>query len=115
VTRTAAITETPPARALVTFAVLLASAGCGGHQAQFDRAADRYLHAQHAFPGLTGVSCDERGHPITIRGVTYHGYMCALHGGGFDGANKALWWDGTRVYGDCAALPRRARNALCFD
>ena len=114
-TRTAAIAETAPARALVAIAALFASAGCGGHHAQFDRTADRYLHAQHAFPGLTGVSCDERGHSVSIRGVTYRGYMCALHGGRFDGANKALWSDGTRVYGDCAALPRRARNALCFD
>jgi hypothetical protein len=101
---------------LVAAAVLVGtSAGCAGHTPPIDRAAVHYLDQEHVFPGLTGVSCDERGDPTTVRGVTYRGYMCALHGGRADGGNKAIWWDGTRVYASCTVLPRTTQNALCFD
>lgn len=88
---------------------------CSGSPSAVDRAELQYLVKQPGLHGLTGVSCDERGGPITVRGVTYRGYMCALHGGGTDGADKATWWDGGRIYASCTDLPSTAMNALCFD
>jgi len=94
--------------------VLVLSA-CSGHPPAIDRAELQYLAGQPGFHGLTGVSCDEQGGPVKVRGVTYRGCMCTLHGGGSDGVNKATWWDGRRLYASCSDLPSKAMNALCFD
>jgi hypothetical protein len=41
--------------------------------------------------------------------------MCTVHGGGLDGANEAVWWDGIKLHAYCNELPSKAQNALCFD
>ena len=94
--------------------VLVLSAG-SGHASAIDKAELRYLARQLGFHGLTGVSCNERGGPVKVRGVTYREYMCTLHGGGSDGVNKGTWWDGRRLYASCSDRPSKALNALCFD
>jgi hypothetical protein len=94
---------------------VVALSACAGHRSAIERAELKNILGQSGSHGVTGVSCDRRGDPFTLRGVTYTGYMCTVRGGRLDGANEAAWWDGTRLYAYCNDLPSKAQNALCFD
>jgi hypothetical protein len=81
---------------------------------QIERVAHQYFSA-HGYHDIAGVSCDQRGDAVAVRGTTSSAYACTIHGGRNDGAMIAAFWDGHRVTVDCSGLPGRALNAVCFD